>query len=127
MIPGAAREQFRSATLTREQGSTQDMPYMPYWFESFAPHLPWVVPGIAIVGLWVAKSSVNNQVQKTSERIYFAAMLIVAWAALRTVMANEGCWLMHMSSIGVMVLGATFPNAEIANTELDTENEMMLS
>jgi len=103
------------------------MPYMPYWFESFALYLPWIVPSLAIAGLWVAKSSENEQIRKASERVYFAAMLLVAWAALRTVIANEGCWLMHMSSIGLMVLGATFPTTEAVGSEQDVENEIMLS
>ncbi len=105
------------------------MPYMPYWFESFGFFLPWVVPCIAICGLWVAKSSESVQIQRSGERIYFAAMLLVAWVALRTVLANEGCWLMHMSSIGLMVLGATYPASDPSHSEmeLEVENEMMLS
>ena len=110
------------AHSTREQGSTPAMPYMPYWFESFGPCLPWVVPCIAITGLWFAKSSENMHVHRTAERIFYAAMLLVAWVALRTVLANEGCWLIHMASIGVMVLGATFPAGETTHSEL--ENDM---
>jgi len=98
------------------------MPYMPYWFESFGPCLPWVVPCLALAGLWTAKSSENRQLQRTAERIYFAAMLLVAWVALRTVIANEGCWLLHMASIGAMVLGATFPVSE--NPSLDHDGEV---
>jgi hypothetical protein len=95
---------------------------MPYWFESFGPCLAWVVPCIAIVGLWVAKSFENPQLQRSAERIFFGAMLLVAWVALRTVMANDGCWFIHMASLGAMVLGATFPAREVAHSEL--ENEM---
>ncbi len=97
------------------------MPYMPYWFESFGPCLPWVVPCIALAGLWTAKCSENRQLQRTAERIYFAAMLLVAWVALRTVIANEGCWLLHMASIGAMVLGATFPVPDHPSVEHETE------
>ncbi len=112
----------RVTQSTREQGSTPAMPYMPYWFESFGPCLPWIVPFIAISGLWIAKSSENLQLQRTAERIFFAAMLLVAWVALRTVVANEGCWLIHMASIGAMVLGATFPAREGSSSEF--ENDM---
>jgi len=59
--------------------------------------------------------------QRTAERIYFAAMLLVAWVALRTVIANEGCWLLHMASIGAMVLGATFPVSEHPSIDHDGE------
>jgi len=94
---------------------------MPYWFETFGPFLPWVVPCLAIAGLWIAKSSENLQLQRTAERFFYAAMLLVAWVALRTVIANEGCWLIHMASIGAMVLGATFPAREVADTEIEND------
>jgi len=94
---------------------------MPYWFESLGPFLPWVVPCIAIAGLWIAKSSESLQLQRTAERFFFAAMLLVALVALRTVIANEGCWLIHMASIGAMVLGATFPAREVANSEFEND------
>lgn len=97
------------------------MPYMPYWFESFGPCLPWVVPCLALAGLWMAKCTDNLHIQRNAERIYFAAMMLVAWVALRTILANEGCWLIHMASIGAMVLGATFPAAEHPNAERESE------
>ncbi len=103
------------------------MPYMPYWFESLGFLLPWAVPCIAISGLWIAKCSDNLHLQRSSERVYFAAMLLVAWAALRTIIANEGCWLMHMSSIGLMVLGGIYPASEPIHSEIELENEIMLS
>lgn len=108
----------------REQGSTPTMPYMPYWFESFGPFLTWVVPCLALAGLWTAKCSDNLQLQRAAERIYFAAMLLVAWVALRTVIANEGCWLIHMTSIGAMVMGATYPASEYPNAERESEVEL---
>ena len=100
------------------------MPYMPYWFESFGPFLTWVVPCLALAGLWMAKCSDNLPLQRAAERIYFAAMLLVAWVALRTVMANEGCWLIHLASIGAMVLGATYPASEYPNAEPESEAEL---
>ena len=97
------------------------MPYMPYWFESFGPFLPWAVPCVALAGLWMAKCSESMHIQQTAERIYFAAMLLVAWVSLRTVLENDGCWIIHMSSIGAMVMGATYPTSELTNLETDSE------
>ena len=99
---------------------------MPYWFESFEFFL-----AVGCARHLDCKSLDCQEFRKCAdteigrERIYFAAMLLVAWAALRTVIANEGCWLIHMSSIGAMVLGATFPSSEPIVSEF--ENEMMLS
>lgn len=88
------------------------MPYIPYWFEMFAPWFPWFVPGLALAGLWFARASHDRTLQILAERIFFAVMLIVAAATLRTILANDGCWLLHMGSIGMMVLGATLPQME---------------
>lgn len=89
------------------------MPYVPYWFESFGPFLPWVVPVLALAGLWIARCSDSLQIQKVGEQFYYSLMLLVAWVALRTVIANEGCWLIHMASIGAMVLGGAYPSNEL--------------
>jgi len=101
------------------------MPYIPYWFESFAPCFPWIVPGLALAGLWFARSTHDRTLQILAERVFFAVMLIVAAATLRTVLANDGCWLLHMGSIGIMVLGATIPQADSQPSE--SEGEVALS
>ena len=91
------------------------MPYIPYWFESFEPCFSWIVPAIALASLWGAKFTDDSRIQKIAERCFFAAMLVVAAATLRTVMVDDGCWLLHMTSLGIMVLGATFPQPEITS------------
>ncbi len=101
------------------------MPYNPYWFESFAPCLPWIVPVIAIIGLWVAKATDDCSVQRIAERIYFAAMLLVAAVTLRTVVENEGYWLLHMASIGIMALGAT--STQVNPTSSEAESDIAMS
>jgi hypothetical protein len=111
--------QMRCDEAVWEQGSTYDMPYMPYWFESFAPWFPWIVPLIAFAGLWIAKSSVDQRLRRMGERTFYAALLVVAGATLRTVLANEGCWFLHMASMSVMILGAIFPHGDVHNTEYD--------
>jgi hypothetical protein len=97
------------------------MRYIPYWFESFAPWFPWIVPIIALSGLWIAKSSQDRRVQRIGERVFYAALFVVGGATLRTVLANEGCWLLHMASMSAMILGATFPQADSSQGEYDSE------
>lgn len=96
------------------------MLYTPYWFESFAPCLSWVVPFLAIVGLGIARTSVDSRVQRLVERTYFAAMFLVAAATLRTVIIDEGCWLLHTVSMGAMVLGAAIPKSKTSE-DLDSD------
>jgi hypothetical protein len=97
------------------------MPYIPYWFELFAPCFSWIVPAIALTGLWVARASNDRRVQCIAERAYFSAMFLVAAATLRTVVTDEGCWLLHMASMGVMVLGATIPKTSVAHSDFESD------
>lgn len=87
------------------------MPYVPYWFESFAAWLPWIVPVLSLLSLWIARLCDDSRVKANAERIFFVMMVVVAMATLRTMLANEPCWLLHTGSLGIMVLGAVYPNS----------------
>lgn len=39
-----------------------------------------------------------------SQIIYFVALLAVAGLTVRTMLANDGCWLIHTSSLGVLIV-----------------------
>ncbi|MFO0011342.1 MAG: hypothetical protein ACK553_01235 [Planctomycetota bacterium] len=89
------------------------MPYVPYWFESFAAWVPWLVPILSLLSLWIARLCDDSRVQSNAERIYFIMMVIVAMATLRTMLADEPCWLLHTGSLGAMVVGAIFPQSHL--------------
>jgi hypothetical protein len=86
------------------------MPYVPYWFEFFAGWFPWIVPVLSLMSLWIARLCDDSRIRSNAERIYFIMMVIVATATLRTMLANEPCWLLHTASLGIMVVGAIFPH-----------------
>jgi hypothetical protein len=83
--------------------------YTPCLFDSISSFFPMAVPLVAIVTLWLARSSENSHWQKFAETTYIAALLVVAWGTLRTILCNDSCWLMHTGSMGVMVVGGIFP------------------
>lgn len=87
------------------------MPYVPYWFESFAAWFPWIVPVLSILSLWIARLCDDDRVRLFAERLYFVMMIIVATGTLRTILADEPCWLLHTSSLCLMVVGAVFPQS----------------
>lgn len=89
------------------------MPYVPYWFEIFASWFPWIVPILSLMSLWIARLSDDLRTQANAERVYFFMMVIVAMATLRTMLADEPCWLLHTTSLGVMVVGAIFPHSQV--------------
>lgn len=68
--------------------------------------IPWIVPVLAFVGLAVARMSQSPGVARLGERIFFAALLLVAGATLHTVTCNHPFWLMHTSSLALMTIGA---------------------
>jgi hypothetical protein len=39
-----------------------------------------------------------------TQLIYFLVLLAVAALTVRTMMANDGCWLIHTSTLGVMIV-----------------------
>jgi hypothetical protein len=57
-----------------------------------------------------------------AEACYFGAMIVASMITLRTILADDHCWLLHTASLGAMILGAIFPhhtmdaNAAEANT-----------
>jgi hypothetical protein len=85
------------------------MPYSPFWFESLGDALPWVIPLLAVASLWLARVSEDPRFQRIAERAYFAALMIVAWGTMRTVLSNDSCWFVHTASMGAMVVGGIFP------------------
>lgn len=89
------------------------MPYVPYWFESFAVWFPWIVPALSLASLWIARLCDDTRVKSSAEQIYFVMMMVVATATLRTMLADEPCWLLHTGSLGMMVVGAIFPQSRM--------------
>ncbi|MFN9715929.1 MAG: hypothetical protein ACK57G_19275 [Planctomycetota bacterium] len=62
------------------------------------------------MSLWIARLSDDSRIRASAERVYFIMMLVVATATMRTMLANEPCWLLHTASLGMMVVGAIFPH-----------------
>ena len=103
------------------------MPYVPYWFEAFAAWTPWVVPILAILGLWIARLCEEARVRSVAEACYFGAMIVAAMITLRTILADDNCWLLHTSSLGLMILGAIFPHHMLENSAQDSLGENVFS
>ncbi len=104
-----------------EQRNAPRMPYIPYWFESFANWFPWIVPFLAIAALWIARLMDDAHWRNIAERCFFMVLVIAACGTLRTVLENDPCWLMHTGSFGLMVLGAIFPQFQLDGEVLANE------
>lgn len=93
----------------------------PHWFETFAGSFPWIVPLVAIASLWLARASDDSYFRRIAEPAFYGALLLVSWGTLRTIIANEGCWIVHTSSMAIMIVGAIFPSRE--EDSVDTVHE----
>lgn len=49
--------------------------------------------------------------------LFFFVMLVVASATLRTVAVNDGCWLIHTSSLSIMVLAGVLRRPESSHED----------
>lgn len=75
------------------------------YLECCAEMVPWLIPLAAVLGLLQARGSQQPILRRWGERVYFAVFLVVAQATLRTMWANDPCWLLHTASLSVMVVG----------------------
>ncbi|MFN6400674.1 MAG: hypothetical protein ACK449_12330 [Planctomycetota bacterium] len=103
------------------------VPYVPYWFEVFSVWTPWIVPILALLGLWIARLCEDARVRSAAEACYFGAMVVAAMITLRTILADDSCWLLHTSSLGLMILGAIFPHHMLESSAQDALGENGLS
>lgn len=72
--------------------------------ESLVDYAGVVVPLLtlwAIVGLCTVQAGCRCVV---TELLYYFVMIIVSVITLRTVLADDGCWLIHTVSLGVLIV-----------------------
>jgi hypothetical protein len=68
----------------------------------------------AIVGLYTQRT--GNQCVATHV-LYLAVMLFISGVTVRTVMIDDGCWLVHTASLGVMIVSGVMRRPEVSSAE----------
>ncbi len=86
---------------------------MAGWIETLSMCFPCIVPLVALVGLWVARCSPDREVRQLAERAFIAMMLVVGGGTLRTIVVNDAFWLLHTSSLSIMIVGAIMPGGSV--------------
>ena len=61
------------------------------------------VPAFALWAVAILHASRHND--RLSEVLFLLSLIIVAGLTIRTVTCNDGCWLFHTFSMGLMVVG----------------------
>jgi hypothetical protein len=105
-------------------GKEAEQMHAPHWFEVLAGSYPWVIPFVAVTSLWLARGTEDAGFRRIAERLFFGALLLVAWGTLRTILSNEGCWIVHTSSMAAMIVGAIFPSQIEQTIEQTTEQSI---
>jgi hypothetical protein len=87
------------------------------WIEFLADNFVWLVPILAVGGLWLARSAMSDLERVWAERTYFAFLLIVACGTLRTILVDDPGWLLHTASLGLMIVGGILPTSALVPLE----------
>ncbi|MDX1925358.1 MAG: hypothetical protein SFV81_02495 [Pirellulaceae bacterium] len=95
---------------------------MEQFIESIASSAGILVPLLtvwAIVGLYTQRSGCQCV---ATQILYLSVMLFIAGITIRTVMVDDGCWLVHTASLGVLVVSGVMRRPEAANSDLVSES-----
>jgi hypothetical protein len=82
---------------------------MGNWISTLEFNAAWFFPIASLVGLWLCRLSPEDLLRVWSERVFFAMLLLLAGITLRTIAANDQAWLLHTTSLGIMIVGAVIP------------------
>lgn len=95
---------------------------MEQFIESIASSAGILVPLLtvwAIVGLYTQRSGCQCV---ATQILYLSVMLFIAGITIRTVMVDDGCWLVHTASLGVLVVSGVMRRPEAATSDLVSES-----
>jgi hypothetical protein len=91
------------------------------WFEQLADCFAWFVPAIALLGVLIAICARCTSQKLLAESVYFVLLLIAGCSTLRTILADDRCYFLHLVSLGVMIVGALlaslYDTAAVNSTE----------
>ena len=93
-------------------------------FESIVDCSGVLIPFLAlwaIASLYTARSESESH---STQAVFFGALLFIAVVTIRTVMVDEGCWLLHTSSLGAMIVAGVLRRPA---TEDDDSGELLFN
>lgn len=95
---------------------------MEQFIESIASSSGILVPLLAvwaIVGLYTQRSGCQCI---ATQVLYLSVMLFIAGITIRTVLVDDGCWLVHTASLGALVVSGVMRRPEAASSDLVSES-----
>lgn len=95
---------------------------MEQFIQSIASWAGILVPLLAvwaIVGLYTQRHGCQCI---ATQVLYLSVMLFIAGITVRTVMVDDGCWLIHMASLGVISVAGVMRRPESQATKFVSES-----
>jgi hypothetical protein len=92
------------------------------FIESIASSSGILVPLLtiwALVGLYTQRTGCQCV---ATQVLYLSVMLFIAGITVRTVMVDDGCWLVHTASLGTLVVSGVMRRPEPVATKFVSES-----
>lgn len=77
------------------------------FLELLADFFPVFVPAMAVFGLVAAQTAHIQGVRRIAMSIFYGSLVVVSIGAIRSMVHNEGTWLLHSASLGMLIIGAS--------------------
>lgn len=71
----------------------------------------------AITGLYSLRAGCQCV---ASQLLFFFVMLVISGMTVRTVVVDDGCWLIHTASLGTMIVAGVMRRPEVESAEFAT-------
>jgi hypothetical protein len=75
--------------------------------ELLADFFPIIVPAMACIGLVAAQTAHIPSIRGIAMSIFYGTLVVVALGTIRSMAHNEGTWLLHAGSLGMLIIGAS--------------------
>ena len=79
----------------------------------------WLVPVIAMWGVACLYWGRFGGYGAIPQVVYFTCLLGIAGLTLRTMLDNDGCWLIHTASLGMMIVLGSMLRPHMEELELE--------
>ncbi len=81
---------------------------------------PLLVPMLALWAIAALYSQCTGAECQATQFLYFGTLLVVSFVTLRTIANNEGCWLVHTSTLGVLIVAGVMRRPAAAQPRIDS-------
>jgi hypothetical protein len=90
--------------------------------EGVVDYAGFIVPLLALWAIAALYSLRTGCQCIATQLLFFSVMLLISGITVRTVMSDDGCWLVHTASLGMMVVAGVMRRPEVESPEFATDS-----